>query len=77
VACDVAAQMSQGEDRILGVMVESNLKEGRQDLVPGKALEYGKSITDACIGWEDTLTVFEALAEGVRNRRIKRAAEME
>ncbi|MBI1907510.1 MAG: 3-deoxy-7-phosphoheptulonate synthase AroG [Rhodocyclales bacterium] len=77
VARDVAAQMSQGEDRILGVMVESNLKEGRQDLIPGKELEYGKSITDACIGWEDTLTVFEALADGVRNRRIKRAAEME
>lgn len=77
VAQDVAAQMAAGEERIIGVMVESNLKEGRQDLVPGKELEYGKSITDACIGWEDTLTVLDALAEGVRNRRICRGARME
>ncbi|MFA7605465.1 MAG: 3-deoxy-7-phosphoheptulonate synthase AroG [Rhodocyclaceae bacterium] len=73
VARDVASQMAAGEERIIGVMVESHLKEGRQDLVPGKDLEYGKSITDACIGWEDSLTVLEVLAEGVRNRRIKRA----
>ncbi|MDX9699181.1 MAG: 3-deoxy-7-phosphoheptulonate synthase AroG [Rhodocyclaceae bacterium] len=73
VARDVASQMAAGEERIIGVMVESHLKEGRQDLVPGKDLEYGRSITDACIGWEDSLTVLEVLAEGVRNRRIKRA----
>ncbi|MCL4756924.1 MAG: 3-deoxy-7-phosphoheptulonate synthase AroG [Rhodocyclaceae bacterium] len=77
VAQDVAAQMAAGEERIIGVMVESNLKEGRQDLAPGKELEYGKSITDACIGWDDTLTVLDALAEGVRNRRICRGARME
>jgi 3-deoxy-7-phosphoheptulonate synthase len=73
VARDVGVQMAAGEDRIIGVMVESHLKEGRQDLVPGKELEYGKSITDACIGWEDSLTVLEVLAESVRARRVKRA----
>jgi 3-deoxy-7-phosphoheptulonate synthase len=73
VARDVGAQMAAGDDRIIGVMVESHLKEGRQDLVPGKELEYGKSITDACLGWEDSLTVLEILAEGVRQRRVKRA----
>ena len=75
VAKDVAGQLAAGDDRIMGVMVESHLKEGRQDLVPGKELEYGKSITDACIGWEDSVEVLDILAEGVRQRRIKRAAE--
>ena len=77
VANDVAGQMAAGEDRIIGVMVESHLKEGRQDLKPGVELEYGKSITDACIGWEDSVQVLDALAEGVRQRRVKRAAELE
>ncbi len=77
VADDVARQLSAGEDRIIGVMVESHLVEGRQDLVPGKALEYGKSVTDACIGWEDSLRVLDTLAEGVRQRRIKRATQYE
>jgi len=45
------------------------LKEGRQDNVPGAELEYGKSITDACIGWEDTVPLLEQLAEAVRRRR--------
>ena len=70
VAKDIAGQMAAGEDRIMGVMVESHLKEGRQDLTPDKALEYGQSITDACIGWEDTVTVLDLLAEGVRKRRL-------
>lgn len=47
--------MSQGDQRIFGVMIESNLKEGNQKLVPGQTLEYGKSITDACIHWKDTV----------------------
>jgi 3-deoxy-7-phosphoheptulonate synthase len=51
-------------------MVESHLNAGRQDLVPGKALEYGVSITDACIGWDDTVRVLDLLAEGVRQRRV-------
>ncbi len=75
VAQDVAAQLEAGDSRIMGVMVESHLKDGRQDLVPGKTLEYGKSITDACIGWEDSIGVLNTLAEAVRQRRVTRAAE--
>jgi 3-deoxy-7-phosphoheptulonate synthase len=56
-------------------MFESHLKAGRQDLVPGKALQYGVSITDGCIGWEDTQALFEKLAEAVRKRRVKAEAE--
>jgi len=69
VAKSVADQLRSGNDRILGVMVESHLNEGRQDHTPGCTLEYGKSITDACLGWEDTLVLLETLAEGVRARR--------
>ncbi len=74
VAQDVARQMSAGDDRIIGVMIESHLKEGRQDLKPGVELEYGKSITDACIGWDDSVKALELLAEAVRNRRVQRAS---
>ncbi|HEY6895864.1 MAG TPA: 3-deoxy-7-phosphoheptulonate synthase AroG [Rhodocyclaceae bacterium] len=70
VTKEVGAQIAAGDDRIFGVMVESNLKEGRQDLTPGKPLEYGQSITDACIGWEDSLVVLDTLAEAVRKRRL-------
>ncbi len=70
VAADVAAQLAGGEDRVFGVMIESHLKEGRQDLQPGKPLAYGVSITDACLGWEDTAAVLEQLAEAVRRRRL-------
>ena len=73
VARDVAGQLAAGNERIMGVMVESHLKEGRQDLKPGVELEYGKSLTDACIGWEDSLTVLDVLAEAVRQRRVRRA----
>ena len=69
VARDVAAQMACGEDRIFGVMVESHLKEGRQDLVAGKAPEYGMSITDACLGWDKSVELLDTLAEAVRARR--------
>ncbi|MBL8474033.1 MAG: 3-deoxy-7-phosphoheptulonate synthase AroG [Rhodocyclaceae bacterium] len=68
-AQDVARQLEAGEDRIIGVMVESHLNEGRQDLTPGCELEFGKSITDACIGWDDTVAVLDMLAAGVRQRR--------
>jgi len=77
VGRDVAAQVAAGDTRIFGVMVESHLKAGRQDLVPGKELVYGQSITDACIGWEDTRALIDALAEAVRRRRIKLAANGE
>src|SRR5688572_24417140 len=70
VAHDVAAQLSAGDERIVGVMVESHLEEGRQDLVPGRGLVYGVSITDACIGWDDTAELLAGLAEGVRRRRL-------
>jgi 3-deoxy-7-phosphoheptulonate synthase len=69
VAADVGAQLAAGERRIVGVMVESHLKEGRQDLVPGRAPEYGRSITDACIGWEDSVPLLDGLADAVRRRR--------
>ncbi|HEX5628360.1 MAG TPA: 3-deoxy-7-phosphoheptulonate synthase [Usitatibacteraceae bacterium] len=72
VGADVASQLASGEDRIMGVMVESNLNPGRQDLVAGVPLTRGVSITDACIGWDDTLRVLDLLAEGVRSRRIAR-----
>lgn len=77
VARDVAGQLADGEDRLIGLMIESHLNEGRQDLVPGKSLEYGKSITDACIGWDDSVGVLDLLAEGVRARRVRRAALLE
>jgi 3-deoxy-7-phosphoheptulonate synthase len=51
-------------------MVESHLVAGRQDLVAGRPLVYGQSITDACIGWEDTIAVLDTLAEGVAERRV-------
>lgn len=69
VAEDVAAQIAQGEHAIFGVMIESHLVEGRQDLTPGCNLTYGQSITDACIGWEDTETVLRQLAAAIETRR--------
>ncbi len=75
VARDVAAQVAGGDDRIFGVMIESHLNAGRQDLVPGQPLQYGISITDACIGWDATTETLRTLAEAVRARRVKRADE--
>ncbi len=73
--CDnVAQQLEAGETRIVGVMVESHLLAGRQDLVPGRPLAYGQSITDACIGWDDSVKVLERLAAGVRARRAHAAS---
>lgn len=69
VATDVAQQMANGEDAIFGVMIESHLVEGRQDLIDGVAPTYGQSITDACIGWEDTENVLRELADAVEARR--------
>jgi 3-deoxy-7-phosphoheptulonate synthase len=51
------------------VMIESNLVAGRQDVVPGKPLTYGQSITDGCIGWETTVDVLNTLADAVETRR--------
>lgn len=77
VCREVAAQMARGDARIVGVMIESNLVGGRQDLVPGKALVYGQSITDACIGWEDSVPLLQQLAEAVRERRRRHEHEIE
>jgi 3-deoxy-7-phosphoheptulonate synthase len=74
VGQNVAAQVAAGDPRIVGIMIESHLKAGRQDLIPGKSLVYGQSITDACVGWEDTKTVVDTLAEAARLRRAKAAA---
>ncbi|HEX2605482.1 MAG TPA: 3-deoxy-7-phosphoheptulonate synthase AroG [Oxalicibacterium sp.] len=69
VNANIAAQIAGGETRIVGVMVESHLVAGRQDLIPGKELTYGQSVTDGCINWEDSLGVLETLAEAVKQRR--------
>jgi 3-deoxy-7-phosphoheptulonate synthase len=70
VCRDVAGQIAGGDRRIIGVMLESNLVEGAQKLVPGQPLEYGKSATDACIGWDETRVLLDELAEAVRVRGI-------
>jgi 3-deoxy-7-phosphoheptulonate synthase len=75
VGSDVASQIAEGEGRIIGVMVESHLKAGRQDLLPGKELVYGLSVTDACIGWEDSRALLASLADAVRKRRLNAEAE--
>ncbi len=69
VGRDIAQRIAAGEHRITGVMIESHLHEGRQDLRPGCALQPGVSITDACLGWDDTLPLLRELAEAVRARR--------
>ncbi len=71
VARDIAAQVSQGDARIMGVMVESHLNEGRQEHAPGCELAYGQSITDACLGWQDTVDLLEMLSRSVQTRREK------
>ena len=73
VAHDVAGQVAAGDERIIGLMIESNLVAGRQDVVPGKPLVYGQSITDGCIDWATTETVLHGLAGAVEWRRsVKR-----
>ncbi|KAK6458088.1 2-dehydro-3-deoxy phosphoheptonate aldolase [Scheffersomyces xylosifermentans] len=74
VAAEIARQITKGEDGICGLMIESNINEGRQDVPPleqgGKdALKYGCSITDACIGWDSTEEVLQVLADAVKARR--------
>src|SRR5580704_3737651 len=69
VGRDVAKQITAGGKRILGVMIQSNLVAGAQKLVPGQPLVYGQSITDACIGWDETVTLLEELAAAVRSTR--------
>jgi 3-deoxy-7-phosphoheptulonate synthase len=70
---DIAAQIDAGDRRIGGVMIESNLVAGRQDLEPGRPLLYGQSVTDGCIAWETSVKVLERLAEAVARARSSRA----
>ena len=74
VAREIAAQMAAGSHSVFGVMIESNLNAGTQKFTPGKdlpsSLEYGKSITDACLGWEDSLATLGELAAAVQARRV-------
>jgi 3-deoxy-7-phosphoheptulonate synthase len=73
VARDIAAQVAGGSRQVFGLMVESHLQPGAQKFTPGKddasALEYGKSITDACLSWDDSTTLLEGLSEAVLARR--------
>ena len=69
VARDVASQIRRGNHNITGVMIESHLVAGRQDLIEDRELVYGQSITDACINWGDSVPVLEQLAAAVRDRR--------
>jgi len=73
VARDIAAQLASGSRSVFGVMVESHLNAGAQKFTPGKddlsKLEYGKSITDACLGWDDSVELLEVLAAAVKARR--------
>ena len=71
---DVADQLAEGEQRIFGVMIESHLVGGRQELVAGQPLTYGQSITDACIGWDATVPLLDRLAAAVSARRAAGAA---
>ncbi len=71
VAADVAQQIAAGDQRITGVMIESHLSEGRQDIVEGQDLAYGVSLTDACISMAQTIPVLQQLAAAVRTRRTK------
>jgi 3-deoxy-7-phosphoheptulonate synthase len=72
VAADIGKQIAGGERRIVGVMIESHLVEGRQDLEPGRSLTFGQSITDACLGWDDSVKLLQGLADAVRARRQRK-----
>jgi len=71
VAGNIASQIAEGNAHITGVMIESHLVEGKQSHTPGCELVYGQSITDACLGWEQTVETLDLLAEAVRQRRRK------
>ena len=75
VGRDIARQIAGGEARIFGIMMESHLEAGRQDLVPGKPLQYGVSITDGCVSWEESRGVLDQLADAVSRRRVNAEAE--
>jgi len=70
VCRDIAGQIEAGSTAIVGLMLESHLVAGTQKLVPGKPLTYGQSVTDACMGWGETVELFEVLAGAVRRSRL-------
>ena len=72
VGHDVAQQIAAGDERIMGAMIESHIRAGRQNLTPDRELVFGQSITDACIGWDDTTPLVRELAAAVRARRQRR-----
>jgi 3-deoxy-7-phosphoheptulonate synthase len=76
VCADICQQLAAWEPRIMGVMIESNLVEGRQDLAPNRKLTYGQSITDACIGWDDSTRCLEQLAAAVAARNGPAAVDV-
>ncbi|KAI9908385.1 hypothetical protein PsorP6_004683 [Peronosclerospora sorghi] len=69
VGANIVNQLRGGDDRIIGVMLESNIEEGNHPLTPGHPLVYGKSVTDACMGWESTVEALRDLDDAVRQRR--------
>lgn len=71
VTNDIATQIARGGRSIFGLMLESNLVEGRQEVMAGRELTYGQSITDACISWSDTESLLQELATAVRLRRTR------
>ncbi len=73
VVQDIATQIGRGNDDIFGIMIESNLEEGRQDVSDVESLTYGQSITDACVAWRDTEPLLQTLAAAVRQRRAQRS----
>jgi 3-deoxy-7-phosphoheptulonate synthase len=73
VLADLQTRIAGGETGIFGVMLESFLQEGRQDHAPGRPLEFGRSITDPCLGWEHTAPLFDTLAASVRKRRERQS----
>jgi 3-deoxy-7-phosphoheptulonate synthase len=77
LAADIAKQVSDGDRRIIGVMIESHLVAGRQDVVPGVPLTYGQSITDGCIDWQTTERVLHELAEAVLARRQTKRSDVQ
>ena len=78
MALDIAGQIGSGSRSIFGVMIEGHLLAGAQKFTPGKddvgALTYGQSITDACLGWDDSLATLEALSQAIAQRRAKLGA---
>ena len=68
-SADIGHQIARGNHAIIGVMIESFIEEGRQDISAGDTLRYGQSITDPCISWSSTEQVLRTLADSVQQRR--------